>query len=86
MEKQEMFKKMIDFQKTTFDTTFDMVAQVQDQAQGMVKEMLDKTPTIPEKSVAAYNAWMDACQKGRQTFKSTVDSNFETWASYFEEA
>ena len=86
MERNEMFKKMIDFQKTSFDTTFDMLVQMQDQTQGLIKEMLDKTPAIPEKSVAVYTAWIDACRKGRQSMKSTVDSNFEAWSSYFGEA
>ena len=85
MERQETLKKMVEFQKTYFDITFDMMVQMQDQTQSMIKDMLDKTPTNPEKGVAIYSAWMDACQKGRQVIKSTVDNNFEAWSTYFEQ-
>ena len=84
MERQEMLKKVVEFQKTSFDTTYDMISGMQDQTQNMVKQILDKTPAIPEKNLQTFTEWIETCKKNRQAFKTTMDNNFDAWSACFE--
>jgi polyhydroxyalkanoate synthesis regulator phasin len=74
---------MIDFQKTTFDNTFNAMVLLQGQAETMANTILDQATWMPEEGRKAINDWVKAYKKGREEFKKVVDENFKKVEDFF---
>jgi hypothetical protein len=74
---------MIDFQKTTFDNTFNAMVLLQGQAETMANTILDQATWMPEEGKKAINDWVNAYKKGREDFKKVVDENFKKVDDFF---
>lgn len=73
-----MTKKVIDFQKMSFDHMFNTVSLFQDQAQATMDMMINQSAWIPEDGRNALKNWVNVCQQERGRFKSYVDKGFAT--------
>ena len=83
MDSSKIAKQMIDFQKTTFDNTFNAMALLQEQAESMASTILDQATWMPEEGRKAINDWLKAYKKGREDFKKGVDENFTKVEDFF---
>jgi hypothetical protein len=84
MEPVKIAKQMVEFQKTTFDNTFNAMGMVQDQAERMLSTSLNQW--LPEEGKKAITEWSNACKKGAEDFKKTVDENFKKVDDFFATA
>jgi len=80
-----MLKQMIDFQRFTFDNSFDAMAMVQDQTEKVVENFVAKASWLPEEGRKAIEDWVKTYQHGRSTFKNEMNENFTKVESYFNE-
>ena len=80
MYTQNIAKQMIDFQKTTFDNSFNAFAMIQDQTERMFDSAMDQASWLPKESKRAIDEWVKLCRSGRADFKSIVDENFDKLA------
>jgi phage-related protein len=76
MEYNQFAKQAIDFQKNAFNSWYNAVTMVQDQAAAAVETMMNQTSLVPEDGRQAIKSWVSACQKERNRFKSYVDDSF----------
>jgi len=76
MEPVKIAKQMIDFQRTTFGTSFNAVAMLQEQTEKMFNTSLEQTFWVPEEGRKIINEWLESYKKGRENFKKAVDENF----------
>jgi hypothetical protein len=83
MDQQKMFKQMMEFQKATFDNSFNAMAKLQEQGESMLETMLGQAPWLPEEGRKAVKEWVKAYQKGRNDFKKAVDAGYEKVEEYF---
>ena len=83
MDSSKIAKQMIDFQKTTFDNTFNAMVLLQEQAESMASTILDQATWMPEEGRKAVNDWLKAYKKGREDFKKGVDENFTKVEDFF---
>ena len=83
MDSSKIAKQMIDFQKTTFDNTFNAMVLLQEQAETMANTILDQATWMPEEGRKAINDWVKAYKKGREEFKKVVDENFKKVEDFF---
>ncbi len=83
MEQQKIFKQMIDFQKATFDNTFNAMAMLQEQTEKMANMFLNQTQGIPEEGKKAIDEWVKAYKKGREDFKKSADDSFKKVEDFF---
>lgn len=83
MEPGKTAKQMIDFQKTTFDNTFNAMVSLQEQTEIMVNTIIDQSPWLPEEGKKVINEWLEAYKKGRNDFKKFVDENFKKVEEFF---
>ena len=83
MDSVKIAKQMIDFQKTTFDNTFNAMVLLQEQAEGMANTLLDQATWMPEEGKKAINDWVGAYKKGREDFKKGVDETFKRVEDFF---
>jgi polyhydroxyalkanoate synthesis regulator phasin len=83
MDSSKIAKQMIDFQKTTFDNTFNAMVLLQGQAETMANTILDQATWMPEEGRKAISDWVKAYKKGREEFKKVVDENFKKVEDFF---
>ena len=76
MEYNQIAKKAVVFQKNSFESAYDAVARVQDQAAEAVDTLMNQTNLVPEKGRQVIKNWVDACQEERDRFKSYVEDSF----------
>jgi len=86
MEQKKLFKQMIDFQKTTFDNSFNAMMTLQEQGEKMVNAFLEQAVFLPEEGKAAVKKWVDAYREGRTKYKEAVDENFKKVEDYFSDS
>jgi len=86
MDLKKMTKQMIDFQKATFDNTFNAMTLLQEQAERMANMFLGQTQEIPEEGRKAINEWVKTYKKGREDFRKSVDDSFKKVEDYFADA
>lgn len=82
MDQKQIAKQMIEFNKTTFDSSFNAMVVLQDQAEKMVFGFLEKAAWFPEEGKKAVNDWVNSYKKGREDFKSAYDENYKKVADY----
>jgi hypothetical protein len=86
MDQNQMFKQMIEFNKTTFDNSLNAIGMLQEQTETMLKTMLDQATWLPKEGRKAINDWMATYKDGFKNFKKSVDDNFKKVEDYFETA
>ena len=85
MDQKQVLKQMIDFNKATFDNTFNAIVMLQEQAERAANTLLEQANWLPEDGKKAINEWVKAYKKGREDFKKVVDENFQKVESFFPE-
>jgi 5'-deoxynucleotidase YfbR-like HD superfamily hydrolase len=86
MDQNQIFKQMIDFNKAAFDNSFCAMAMVHEQTEKMVGNILEQATWLPEEGKKAITEWSNACRKGAEDFKKTVDDNFKKVDDFFATA
>ena len=86
MDLKNMTKQMIDFQKATFDNTFNAMTMLQEQAERMANMFLNQTQGIPEEGKKAVNEWVKAYKKGREDFRKSTDDGFKKVEDFLADA
>ncbi len=81
MLQNPLMKQMLDFQKTSFDSSFNAVAKLQEQGENMMGMFLNQAVWIPNEGKKAVLDWVDVLKKGRDQFKQTVELNFSKMES-----
>ena len=83
MDQNQMFKQMIDFNKTTFDNSLNAIGMLQEQTEKMFKTMLDQATWLPKEGRKAIDDWMKTYKDGFENFKKNADDNFKKVEDYF---
>ena len=83
MDQKQLFKQMLDFQKTTFDNSFNAMVLLQEQTEKASVTLLDQATWLPEEGRKAIDEWIAAYKKGREDFKALVDENFSKVEAFF---
>lgn len=83
MEQFQIFKQMIQFNKTTFDNSYNTLEMFREQNEKMTSSLLDQAAWMPEEGKKAINEWMQAHKKGCNDFKKTADQNYKKVENFF---
>jgi polyhydroxyalkanoate synthesis regulator phasin len=86
MEPLKLVKQMIDFNKATFDNTFNAMVLLQEQTEKMLNTFMEQAPLLPEEGKKMLSEWVQSFKKGREEFKKTVDESFSKVEAYFAQA
>ena len=82
----KLLKQMVDFQKSTFDSTYHSMAALQEQGKKMVDLSMEKTPWFPDKGKKIMAEWSAIFQKNSSDFKTLIDQNFSTFYDFVSDA
>ncbi len=83
MDQKQVFKQMIDFNKTAFDNSFSAMSALQDQTEKMGAALMEQASWMPEEGRKAAGQWASACKKGRESFKKSVDNTFKKVEEFY---
>ncbi len=84
MDQKHLLKQIIDFQKTTFENSFNALATLQEQGETMINASLNQAEWLPAEGKKVIKEWLDTYKKARAEFKNTVDSNFKKVQEFFD--
>ncbi len=86
MDQKQLFKQMLDFQKSSFDNSFNAMTTLQEQGEKIVNSFLDQAIWLPEEGKKAVQNWLNAHKEGREKFKEIIEENFKKVEKYFSES
>jgi hypothetical protein len=73
MPQRVLAKQILESNKTAFDGAFSAMVTLQEQAERMTNSFLDQASWLPEEGRKAIRDWIDACKKGRDSYKKVMD-------------
>ncbi|MEN6621423.1 MAG: hypothetical protein ABFD50_07745 [Smithella sp.] len=85
MPKSLIAKQILDFQKSTFDCSYNSLSVLQQQMEGMIQSFIEKSSWLPPESKTALKDWENAYSQGRNDFKEIVDNNYQMLGDYFSQ-
>ena len=83
MEQFQIFKQMIQFNKSAFDNSYNAMEMFREQNEKMANSLLDQASWLPEGGKKAINEWMKVYKKGCDDFKKAVDQNYKNAEDLF---
>jgi hypothetical protein len=83
MDNQQITGKMLEFNKSVFDSTFKTINAIQDQSANMLISFIDKATWLPDDGKKTIADWISTYKKGRDDFKAAADDKYEKVANYF---
>ena len=86
MDQKQILKQMIEFNKTTFDNSFNAMVMVQEQTERMVSTFLVQSTWLPDEGKKVISDWVKAYNKGREDFKKLVDQSYKRVEDFFASA
>jgi hypothetical protein len=76
-------RQMIDFQKTTFDNTYNTIVKIQDQAEKMTFDVLGQMPWVTEEGKKALGESVRMFKNARDDYKKVVADGFTKMEELF---
>ena len=77
MNPKMIAKQIIDFNKATFDHTFDTITVLQNHSEKMVGSFLGKTTFFHPEGKKVIAECLESYKKGREDFKTSVDDSLK---------
>jgi hypothetical protein len=85
MVTDRMTKRMIDFQKSTFDMMLNTMGNIQEQSGRATQAFFEQMAGLPQEGVKSMNHWMDSVRQTREEFNSIVRDGYENWGNIFQQ-
>ena len=82
MDQKQVFKQMLNFNKSAFNNAFHALAMAQEQTESIGKSFLDQAAWMPDEGKKAIQEWLDACKKGRDEYKKLIDDAYKKVESF----
>ena len=86
MDPNQMFKQMLEFNKTAFDNSYNAMLTIQEQNEKMFDTFMEQATWIPEEGKKLIQEWINAYKKGCEDFKKAADDNYQKVTDYFQTA
>ena len=80
MDSSLIAKQMIDFQKTSFNNSFNLMVMLQDHTEKVANSLIDQAAWFPEEGKRVIGQWTEIYKKGRTDLKAAADDNFSKMA------
>ena len=88
MDMKNIALQIVDLQKTAFDSGYETLVALQDQAEKVLNALVDQTGWFPSEGNGALSEWMGMYKRERDDLKKAFDDGFDhlsfTIASSFE--
>ncbi len=75
---------LVKLHRKTFDSTFKLLAQLQDHSGKAVHELASGAAWMPKEGKEVVEEWIETVRRGRIRFQKSVDKSFDLMREYFE--
>jgi len=86
MDQKTIVKQILDFNKSTFQNSYNAIVMLQDQSEKMLDTFFSQANWMPQDVKKVMGDWITTCKKGRDEFKKSVEENFNRVEDYFSAA
>lgn len=83
MDQKMILKQMIEFNKATFDNSFNAMIMLQEQTERMLNQFMESAGWLPQEGKKAITEWLKAYKKGADGYKKMVDDSFKNVEAFF---
>ncbi len=84
MDQKQMVQQILDFNKSTIDSSFNAVCMLQEQSERIGNTMLDNAAWVPEEGKKTIQNLVKTYKQGRDDLKKSVDDGFQKVSDYFK--
>ncbi|RJP81959.1 MAG: hypothetical protein C4522_04375 [Desulfobacteraceae bacterium] len=77
MDQKQIFKQMLNFNKSSFNNAFSTLVMAQEQMETMGNSLVDQAAWLPAEGKKAIQDWLGACKKGREEYKKLIDDAYK---------
>jgi hypothetical protein len=84
MMTDRMTKRMIEFQRNTFEMMLDNMSKLQEQSGRAAQAWFEQMAGLPQEGVKTMSRWMDVMGDTRNELNAIMRDNFEKWSRVFE--
>lgn len=82
MDPKQITKQLMDFNKSVFDQTFQMMTILHDHTENIVFRFLERSNWITEDGKKVINEWAKVCKTGNEYFKGYANENYKKITDY----
>lgn len=75
---------LVKLHRKTFDSTFKLIARLQDHSEKAVHELAAGAAWMPNEGKEVVEEWIETVRRGRVRFQKSVDKSFDLMREYFE--
>jgi hypothetical protein len=76
-------RRLLEFQRSNWSNAFEAMTRLQDQRRDLLERWIDRVPSLPSESRELLHTWADAAERGRESFRATVDKSFDLVDGYY---
>ena len=84
MDQKQIFKQMLDFNKSSFTNAFSSMVMVQDQTETMSKSLLEQATWLPAEGRNAIENWVQSYKTGRDNYKQYMEESYQQVEKFFQ--
>jgi hypothetical protein len=77
-------RRVLELQRSAFTNAFETVVRLQHQRRDLIERWIDRVPSLPAESKELFEAWSEAADRGRETFRATVEKSFDLVDGYYQ--
>ena len=77
MDQASVLKQMVQFNKSTFDNTYNALEMAREQNARMLNAYLEQASWMPEEGKKSIRQWLDTYKKGCEDLKSMMDESYD---------
>jgi hypothetical protein len=85
MFENDMFKTMIELNRTAFNNGYNAVVTVQEQSEKMMNTFLENNGFMPKEGQKVVDQWVGLYKKGQNEYKKMVDDSFDSFEGFLKE-
>lgn len=82
METNEIIKKVLEYNKTVFENTYNAVVSVQEQAEELTGKTLETAEFVPEEGKVFVKRWFELGRKTAENYKQAVTKGHQQIEGY----
>jgi len=83
MDQKQLFKQMLEVNKSAFDNNFKALSLFQNISEKNMRCFLNNAGWIPEENRKMFNEWLNAFRKSHENLKTYADENYKKAMEYF---
>lgn len=77
MDQSQIFKQLVQFNKSAFDNTYNAMEMARDQNARMISAFLEQAAWMPEDGKKTIKQWLQQYKKGCDDLKSMMEETYK---------